>query len=108
MTACRVKPTPNFRIEDWGASYIAPADIYETPLGGQFVVNCDPGLFTDGIGYCDVAYLIAPGLGVTYRFQPYLGPSAIPIDRIIEFDKGLRAAIEASLVKEYSWPKPIH
>jgi hypothetical protein len=108
MTACRVKPTPNLRIEDWGASYIAPADIYKTPLGEQFVVNCGPLLFSDRMGHCDVAYVIAPGLGVTYRFQPYLGPNAIPIDRIIEFDKGLRAAIRASLVKDYPWPKSTH
>lgn len=108
MMACRIGPKARSatspRVEDWAASYVAPSDVYKTPLGEKFVVNCNGGLYTRGIGDCKVAYVMRPGLGVSYRFQPYLTPQAIPIENIIEFDRGLRAEIESSLVKNYRWP----
>lgn len=109
MTACRVKlltkyPELNERIENWAASYLAPPEIYTAPLGEQFVANCDSILFSHPMGHCNVAYVIVPGLGLVYRFQPYLGPHPIHIDQIIDFDRGLRTAIDAALVQNYPWP----
>jgi hypothetical protein len=109
LNVCRIKlhwpadPAVEARHENWGASYRARPDVYTTPLGRPFIVDCGPLLFENMISQCDVAYTIMPGLGVSYRFQPYLGQHRIPIDRIIEFDRGLRAAIESLLVKDYQW-----
>jgi len=104
LTACRVKPVHDAPIEDWGASYIARSEIYKTPQGGRFAVDCDPGMHTDQIGYCGVAYMVLPGLFLTYRFQPFLGPRAIPIADIIEFDRGLRTQVNSMLIKDFIWP----
>ena len=103
---CRIKPadSPNTRQEDWAASYISQSEGYGTPLGKPFIVNCGPGLFSNGIGQCDVAYAVKPGVGVSYRFQPYRGSHPIPIEHIIVFDKSLRLEIERALVKDYRWP----
>jgi hypothetical protein len=109
LTACRIKlhwpgdPAVEARQENWGATYRARPDVCTTPLGRPFIIRCGPLLFEITISHCDVAYTIMPGLGVGYRFQPYLGPGRIPIDRIIKFDRGLRAAIESRLVKDYEW-----
>jgi hypothetical protein len=106
LTACRIKPSPEAhldRIEDWAASYIANPKIYTAPDGKTFVVPCGPGLFSGPAGQCEVAYTMAEGLGVYYRFQPYLGPTPIHIDHIIEFDRHLRQEIEAVVVRNYPW-----
>jgi hypothetical protein len=109
LMACRVKSDVDFRTEDWAASYVASPNVYQTPFGEQFVVNCSPGLFSAAIGYCEVAYRLAPGVGLAYRFEPYQGPGAIPILLVIRFDRDLRAQIERSIVKDYAWPEqPSH
>ena len=76
-----------------------------TPLGKPFDVNCGPGLFSSGIGQCDVAYMVNPGIGISYRFQPYKSSHPIPIDQIIAYDKLLRSAIDRALVRDYPWPE---
>jgi hypothetical protein len=109
LTACRIKlhwptdPAAEARQENWGASYRARADVYVTPLGRPFVVECGPLLLEHPLSQCDVGYTIMPGLGIGYSFQPYLGRHPIPIERIIDFDRGLRAAIERTVVKDYGW-----
>lgn len=104
LTACRVKPRIDLRVEDWGASYIAQTSVYAAPLGQPFVVNCGPVLFSAAVGYCTVAYRIAPGLGLVYHFEPYKGSGPIPIERIVDFDRDLRGQIERSIVNDYAWP----
>ena len=104
LAACRVKPDKDVRVEDWAASFAAPPNVYSAPLHERFVVNCGPRLFTEPISHCDVSYAVNAGFVVSYRFQPYIGPSAIPLEHIIQFDKSLRAQIEAALVKDYRWP----
>ncbi|HEY6619121.1 MAG TPA: hypothetical protein VIY68_06240 [Steroidobacteraceae bacterium] len=86
--------------ENWGASYGARPDVYAAPLGKPFDFDCGPLLLENTISDCNVAYTMAPGLGVGYRFQPYLGRHHIPIDRAFEYDRGLRAAIESTIVKD--------
>lgn len=109
LEACRVKQSrPNVRIEDWAASYIARPDIYQSPLGNPFSIYCGPNLFTGFIGDCKVSYVLLPGLGITYRFQPYGNSPHLPIERVIEFDRGLRAALESALVRDYKWPEQHH
>ena len=109
LTVCRIKlhwpsdPVAEARQENWGASYRARPDVYAAPLGKPFVFDCGPLLLENTISDCNVAYAMARGLGVGYRFQPYLGKHHIPIDRVIEYDRGLRAAIESTIVKDYSW-----
>jgi hypothetical protein len=51
-----------------------------------------------------VAYAVKPGVGVSYRFQPYRGSHPIPIEQVIVFDKSMRLEIERALVKDYRWP----
>jgi hypothetical protein len=104
LTACRMKLAnpQNARQEDWATSY--QAKVYAAPLGKPFVINCDAMLFSDHMGSCRVGYVLKPGLGVSYKFQPYRGRSAIPIERIVDFDRSLRALIENELVKDYPWP----
>lgn len=104
LTACRIQPVDKPRVEDWAASYVSDPGVYATPLGRPFMVDCGPGLYSRGISHCKVAYSLAPGLAVGYEFQPYLGSSPIPIDHIIEFDRQLRAEIDAALVKDFIWP----
>jgi len=104
LTACRTQPTQNTRVEDWAASYIADPSVYTTPLGRPFIVDCGAFLYSTIISHCRVAYVFAPGLAVGYEFQPYLGSTPIPIDHIIEFDRQLRAHIDAALVKDFIWP----
>jgi hypothetical protein len=106
LLACRIKPVdpPNARKEDWAASYIAKQEIYTTPLGKLFVIDCGPNLLSAPISHCYVAYAINPGIGLTYRFQPYRANNPIPIDLAITYDKSLRAFIERALVKDYPWP----
>ena len=88
------------------ASYVANRDIYTTPLGNEFVVNCSPHLFIPpAIGGCDISYAFKPQLNVTYRFQPYTGSHPIPINEIINFDRGFRTQITAELVEAYPWPE---
>jgi hypothetical protein len=106
LVACRIKPVnpPNARPEDWTASYTTSPEVYTTPLGKPFIINCGPGL-RDGIDQCDVAYAINPGVGVSYQFQPFRGRHPIPIDQAIAYDKSLRDSIERALVKGYPWPE---
>src|SRR6185312_4413524 len=109
LTACREgakdKELSVLPVQDWLTSYIARTDAYQTPLARPFVVNCSARAYTSAVGQCDVAYVLRAGLGVAYRFRPYWGPSAIPIDLIVQFDQGLRAAISNALVKDYTWPE---
>lgn len=107
LVACRIKPVKpeNAPRKDWAASYIAKTDAYTTPLGRKFVVNCDPGLFSTGIGYCQVNYEYNNDIDVWYKFSPYNSAHPISIDHIIAFDRSLRTAIEAAMVKGYPWSK---
>ena len=103
LNACLIKPEPETRKENWGGVYRAPADVYTTPLGKPFIVGCGPLLFENMISHCSVAYTMMPGLGVGYRFQPYLGPHHISINGVIDYDRGLRTAIEGLVIKDYAW-----
>jgi hypothetical protein len=103
LTACRLRPNADIPVEDWAATYRARPEVYATPLGRPFIVHCGLDLRQSTVSHCDVAYTMMPGLGVDYRFQPYLGPHPIPFDRIIEYDRGLQAAIQSALVKDFAW-----
>ena len=106
LTICRLQPDDiSIRREDWAFTYLAAPGVYKTPLGDRFIANCGPGLFTTSIGWCTVAYLLEPGVGITYRFDPYNGPKAISADQLIDFDKGLRTQFEDAKVKNFAWPE---
>jgi hypothetical protein len=105
LTACRIQPADKSRVEDWAASYVADPNVYATPLGRPFMVDCGPRLYSHGISHCNVAYSLARGIAVGYEFQPYLGQSRIPIDHIIEFDRKMRGQIDVATVKDFIWPK---
>jgi hypothetical protein len=102
LHACRVKPhfDDNHEVDQrsWGGSYTAASALYSTPTGRPFVAHCGPLLFD-----CRVAYVIAPGLGLVYEFQPYVGSRIIPVGKIIDFDKELRATVGAMLVPDFPW-----
>ena len=108
LSVCRFGPkdSSSMRLEDWTATYVGRSEVYETPLGHPFIVNCGPWTYSTGIGHCDVSYVFSPGMGVTYRFRPYHGlPPRLSVDQVVEFDRGLRAAISNALVKDYTWPE---
>lgn len=107
FTACRLKHGDvEKRIEDERTGYIARADIYKTPFDRPFIVNCRDQAYTIPTGDdCRVAYVLRAGLGIIYSFNPYHEPRALPIDRVIEFDRGLRAAIVAALQDDFRWAK---
>ena len=104
---CRIKPkplgTPPLDQKDWVTSYIAPKNVYTTPYGKRFVVNCDSGVFSYTITSCDVAYDLVSDIDIFYRFLPYLGPFPVRIENIVAFDRLLRAAVEKAVVKNYPW-----
>jgi hypothetical protein len=105
FTACRLSPTDKtLRVEEWRTTYVGRSDIYTTPLNRPFVVNCDDHVYTSPVGDCGVTYVFRPDLGVTYNFRPYRSSTPLPIDKIIEFDRGLRTAITGALVENYRWP----
>jgi hypothetical protein len=106
LMACRVRllNPPDFPQEEWATSYQAKSEIYTTPIGAPFLVNCGPLLVKSAISHCDVSYTMMPGLGVSYRFQPFFGVHAIAIDKIVEFDKSLRATLDTRMVKDFAWP----
>jgi hypothetical protein len=105
MDACRIKPKQDAPIEDWAADYVAPPDLYTTPTGRPFVVECDPAIHRSTVAWCNVAYVLRSGLAITYAFQPYHSPGPIPIEGVVTFDRALRKAIEGMLVEAYPWPK---
>jgi hypothetical protein len=100
MSVCRVRPNDStIPQEEWGTTYRARSDVYETPTNRPFVVRCS------GTRYpCYVAYEVAPDVGVSYSLFPYYNGSSAPIDRIIEIDQSIRATISESIVKDYPWP----
>ncbi|HEY1503230.1 MAG TPA: hypothetical protein VGF92_02965 [Stellaceae bacterium] len=104
MDACRIRPKQDAAVEDWAADYVAPLDLYMTPTGRQFVVECDPAIRRTGVAWCNVGYRLRPGLNITYAFEPYHGLGPIPIDAIIAFDHALRNEIEGLAIKQYPWP----
>jgi len=105
LIACRTG-SDDRPIDDWAASYVSDPDNYATPLGRRFIVDCGPELHSGlmPLSSCQVAYSITSDLAVGYEFQPYLGRSPIPIEHIIEFDRKLRALIDAVTVKDIIWP----
>lgn len=106
LTACRIKPVAEARIEDWAVSFISDPGIYATPLGRPFMIDCDPDLYSGpSITKCKVGYSIAPGLALGYEFQPYRGKSAVPFDHVIALDRSIRRQIDAAIVKDFIWPK---
>lgn len=107
LTACRIPlwRKPNAAVQDLGGVFFSNTGIYTTPLGRRFVVHCAPYLYSaPGNASCRVAYAITNDLAVVYEFQPYRGPSPIPIEHIINFDRKLRAQIDAAIVKDFAWP----
>jgi hypothetical protein len=107
LTACRVPLSgqPNAAVEDLAAAYFSDPAVYAIPLGRRFIIHCTPYLYSGPtFGGCEVAYSITADLAVAYEFQPYLGRSPIPIEHIIEFDRKLRAQIDAATVKDFIWP----
>lgn len=107
LTVCRKKTgEEEVHIEDWRAVYTALPEVYTTPFGKAFIIGCNAMSFSYPIGGdCTVAYTVKLGLGLSYSFRRYHGPRAMPIDQVIEFDRSLRAQIEAALVKDYAWPE---
>jgi len=107
LIACRIRMInpPDVPEVAWAADYKARPEIYKTPLGKPFVIGCGSFLITSTISSCDVTYTMKPGLGLSYKFQPFIGANAIPIEQIIDFDKSLRAEIEVYLIKDYPWPE---
>ena len=94
MEACRIKQVdPKVRVEDWAATYTVPLDVYATPLGNRFVIDCGPGLYSDRISHCTVAYSLNENVGVFYTFHPFGPGSHLALERVIDFDRQMRSVV---------------
>jgi hypothetical protein len=99
LTVCRV-PWPDKNILSWPTKFQAVSPVYDTPFGRPFTVSCNPALPGLGPLECHVSYNYTENTRVIYFFEL----RNLPAMEIIEFDKGLRAAIEAMRVPAYRWP----
>lgn len=85
----------------WGTFYKIKSTYYPTPLGHPIFVECYP---TNRKGWqsCGLEYrAYEKKLSVYYNFNR----KSLPIDRLVEYDRGLRAQIEKMRVPEYPWPE---
>ena len=102
VTACRRKQGEKEVLrEDWRTSYVSDPKSYGTPLQRPFVINCGERMLSSPLGDCRVTYTLRPGLGLGYKLRPSKTvPEALTINRILEFDRNIRAAILADIVND--------
>lgn len=89
--------------EDWGGVYVAKPDVYRTPLGYAFVIDCEPGQLTAGWSRCDVTYALRPELGLSYHIRPFAKFAKIRFENAITLDQQIRARLNSMLIAPYSW-----
>ena len=100
LLACLVRPDITGRPrEHWPFAAQAPLDLYTAPFGRPFMVHCTWG-FRPGTHQCDVTYKLYETVNVSYRFEP----GRLPLDDLIDFDRGLRASIESMRIHDFVWP----
>jgi hypothetical protein len=73
--------------------YQAATGVYAAPFGRPFTVDC-----LDGQG-CRVQYKLYPDLNLSYQFHLAL----LPVSRLMEEDRRLRAQIAQMQVPHYPW-----
>lgn len=103
LEGCRI-PTKDKSIPrvEWGVFYRAKPDVYSVPFDRPFIVSCYP--YSNGWQPCYVAYGYSEESKLLYKFWL----EKIPVEEIIEFDKGLREKIESVHVKEFLWPDTVN
>ncbi|MCG8433380.1 MAG: hypothetical protein MJA83_05055, partial [Gammaproteobacteria bacterium] len=79
--------------------YKSPLEIYATPKGLPFVIDCYPANAETAAQKCYVRYKLFDSISVYYVVDAI----DVPIGRIMEFDRKLRARIEAAHVPDYNW-----
>lgn len=98
LQRCAVK-TGQMPPHDLEASYKAPADLYATPFGESFIIRTGRGPLLYG-GDSQIDYKIDDEVALYYQFWL----KDLPIKDVLDFDRALRAKIEAARVKDYVWP----
>lgn len=89
------------------AIIVAP-EIYRTPSGSLFSMNCESLDSFPSNGWCTVTYAFSSSIGITYDFEPSRvsqpTSQARAADEILEFDRALRTQIYVMTVRQYKWP----
>jgi hypothetical protein len=105
LIACLVPPSDkSIPRRHWAVYLQAKSEVYSAPFGRPFVISCYP--FGNGSQTCLVTYKLYETLNVSYEItvQHQYSSRFIPLTETIEFDRGLRAKIEAARVKDFVWP----
>jgi hypothetical protein len=97
--------TMGTRPDPIATSFNAYPPRYSTPLGYPFRVHCG----VKYMGPCTVLLEAAPnGLVMGYEFFPALSLFTPDyLDRIIDYDRQLWAAVNAAIVPDYPWPQRV-
>jgi hypothetical protein len=98
LKRCAVK-TGQMPPYDLEASYRASPDLYATPFGEPFIIRTGRGSLLYG-GDSQIDYKIDDEVSLYYQFWL----KDLPIQSVLDFDRALRAKIEAARVKNYLWP----
>ena len=101
VKTCRWPP----QVPEPATAYIVDPSRYSTPAGDPFRIDCGRDAFGRGMGPCDKAsYPTTLGLRIGYSFRPATSIfSAHLIDRVISFDRQVRAALAAAVIPNYPW-----
>ena len=100
LQICHVRPNDTERPErHWPFVAQAPLSRYVAPFDRPFTAYCTWGS-RPGTHQCDVDYKLYDTMNVAYRFEP----GRLPLDDLIDFDRGLRAWIESVRVDGFVWP----
>lgn len=99
LVVCRIpRSDPSIPKEKWTFVGQADLDMYPTPTGRPFTVECRISI-NELYHICIVMYKFYPRLNVYYEFHT----NQLPIEQVIDFDRALRARLEAAHVRDYDW-----
>jgi hypothetical protein len=94
MEQCRV-PSPGANADERGGAFRAISHQYSAPFDKPFVVLCLHTILTS----CEVHYKYLPTVNLRYKFTL----SKLPPRQFIDFDRALRAKLDAARRPDYPW-----
>ncbi|QLF93818.1 hypothetical protein HW090_11660 [Pseudomonas sp. ABC1] len=97
LYGCLPNKDPERPDRDESGTYRIDTQNYAMPYGQTFIVECMPDI-PQGV-VCSVDYKVLPTVNLVYRFST----DRMPLEDVVEFDRMLRAQIEASVVADYKW-----
>ncbi|QLF93819.1 hypothetical protein HW090_11665 [Pseudomonas sp. ABC1] len=97
LQGCLPNKNPEHPDRDEVGRYRLDPQDYVMPFGQTFVMGCSPDIPRGVV--CSVDYKVLPTVNLVYRFST----DRMPLEDVVEFDRMLRAQIEASVVPDYKW-----